>query len=176
MNKIKLYTDHKAKELYQKALRAQISAFNKALEYCEQFVKIEDKKAFKIDFLEYFKKAFIAKYKSEFPQNLPEGKLFELMEVSIPTVKMLQEQYQENFVPEKEPDFNVYATTKEQVNRLNKSKSLLKAIEDLRSETNVHLGLIIKAIEGRLLYDYTTQGLRLNYEWILEGNEVFSHS
>jgi hypothetical protein len=164
---------HKENE-YITSVNAKISRFTALLDYCNQFISIDDIKAFSEAPNEYFKKAFNEKYESDFPPLVNYAKRLELCNISQSKIYELESNYKaiqiENFDPVKleapKKDFNIYAIDSEAVKRYEKTKQLCDLLNDLRNEFQVYPANVIQGVTGAIQFSFQTNQFDINVNFI----------
>ena len=164
---------HKENE-YKTSINAKISRFNALLEYCNQFISIDDINAFSEAPNEYFKKAFTEKYSNDFPPLVSYVKQLELCNISQSKIYELESNYKaiqiENFDPVKlsapDKDFNIYAIDSEAEKRYKKTKTLCELLNDLRNEFQVYPANVIQGVTGAIVFNFQTNQFDINVNFI----------
>jgi hypothetical protein len=164
---------HKENE-YITSVNAKISRFNALLEYCNQFISVEDINAFSEAPNEYFKKAFTEKYSNDFPPLVSYVKQLELCNISQSKIYELESNYKaiqiENFDPVKlqapDKDFNIYAIDSEAEKRYKKTKTLCELLNDLRNEFQVYPANVIQGVTGAITFNFQTNQFDINVNFI----------
>lgn len=152
--KVALYIDELSKEEYRRDRGNKEIAYKNALQYCERFMPIEDKKAFKSDMYGYFEAAYLGKYRNEFPPVVSDSKIFELASIDTDKIKALQRKYEAISVPSKAPDFNVYATTPEQIERYELLTDICEAINNARGIIPVNNFGLMNGLSRTITHDF----------------------
>jgi hypothetical protein len=174
MKKIVIGVDTNKQNEYITNVEAKKKRFEELLTYCQQFVPIEDIKAFSEAPNEYFKKAFNEKFQHEFPPLVNYSKRLELCSISESKIIELESNYKaiqiENFNPvtreASEKDFNIYAINSEAVTRYEKTKKLCDLLNDLRSEFQVYPANIVQGVTGIIGFNFKTNKFDINVNFI----------
>jgi hypothetical protein len=174
MKKIAIGVDTHKQNEYITQLEAKKKRLEELLSYCQQFVPIEDIKAFSEAPNEYFKKAFNEKFQHEFPPLVNYSKRLELCNISESKIIELESNYKaiqiENFNPvtlgAPKNDFNIYAINSEAVTRYEKTKALCDLLNDLRSEFQVYPANIVQGVTGIIGFNFQTNKFDINVNFI----------
>jgi len=174
MKKIIIGVDSHKENEYITSVNAKISRFNALLEYCNQFISVEDINAFSEAPNEYFKKAFNEKTQNDFPPLVDYAKRLELCNISQSKIYELESNYKaiqiENFDPVKleapKKDFNIYAIDSEAVKRYEKTKQLCDLLNDLRNEFQVYPANVIQGVTGAIQFSFQTNQFDINVNFI----------
>ena len=86
MTKTRIGIDTNKENEYRIRIEAKINAFRTLLDYCQQFVLIDDLNAFSDNPNEYFKTAFNTKYENDFPPIVSYSKRLELFSRLLPYI------------------------------------------------------------------------------------------
>jgi hypothetical protein len=174
MKKIIIGVDSHKENEYITSVNAKISRFTALLEYCNQFISIDDINAFSEAPNEYFKKAFNDKTQNDFPPLVNYAKRLELCNISQAKIYELESNYKaiqiENFDPVKlqapKKDFNIYAIDSEAVKRYEKTKQLCDLLNDLRNEFQVYPANVIQGVTGAIQFSFQTNQFDINVNFI----------
>ena len=174
MKKIIIGVDSHKENEYITSVNAKISRFTALLEYCNQFISIDDINAFSEAPNEYFKKAFNDKTQNDFPPLVNYAKRLELCNISQSKIYELESNYKaiqiENFDPVKlqapKKDFNIYAIDSEAVKRYEKTKQLCDLLNDLRNEFQVYPANVIQGVTGAIQFSFQTNQFDINVNFI----------
>jgi hypothetical protein len=160
--------------VYLTSIEAKKKRFTELLSYCQQFISIEDIKAFSEAPNEYFKKAFNDKFENDFPPLVNYSKRLELCNISESKIYELESNYKaieiDNFdciklsAPNK--DFNIYAIDIEAEKRYQKTKKLCDLLNDLRSEQTIYPANIIQGVSGAITFSFQTNQFEINVNYI----------
>lgn len=174
MTKTRIGIDTNKENEYRITIEAKINAFRTLLDYCQQFVLIDDLNAFSDNPNEYFKTAFNTKYENDFPPIVSYSKRLELCNISESKIIELQNKYQaiqiENFdciklsAPNK--DFGIYAIDSEAEKRYKKTKALCDLLNDLRNEFQVYPANIVQGVTGAIGFNFQTNKFDINVNYI----------
>lgn len=182
VNKIIVGKNTESEKRYLSDVEAKINAFNDVLEYCEQYVPIEDKQAFERDILGYFIEAF-DKFPNDLPRIISIDKRLELMDISQHKLQALSNKYYSFSDVELDidtmeavnvPDFNVYLEGKEKIERWNKLQLFIQVIDELKE-----LGIIIypvpvsQASSQAVVFDFKENRLKPNYHYVNGNSRLF---
>ena len=167
VKKVPLYVDELSREEYQRNKGIKEATFKDALQYCERFIPIEDKKTFRADIYGYFEAAYLGKYKVEFPPIVTNEKIFELSSIDTNKIKALQDKYEAISVPSKEPDFTVYATTPEQIKRYEVLTDICEAINNARGIIPINNFGLMPSLGRTITHDFGTESLIPNFAFVL---------
>jgi hypothetical protein len=174
MKKIAIGVDTHKQNEYRINVEAKKERFTALLDYCQQYISIEDIKAFSEAPNEYFKKAFNEKYENDFPPIVSYSKRLELCNISESKIIELESNYKaiqiENFNPvtreAPNKDFNIYAINSEAVTRYEKTKKLCDLLNDLRSEFQVYPANVIQGVTGIIGFNFQTNKFDINVNFI----------
>jgi hypothetical protein len=174
MKKVKIGIDTHAKNLYLTNVEAKKKRFEELLDYCQQFVSIENIKAFSEAPNEYFKKAFNDKFENDFPPLVNYSKRLELCGINEAKIQQLESMYSGieifNFDPEKmeapDKDFNIYAIDSEAEKRYKKTKTLCDLLNELRSEQTIFPANIIQGLSGSIAFSFQTNQFEINVNYV----------
>jgi len=174
MKKIIIGVDSHKENEYITSINAKISRFTALLDYCNQFISIDDINAFSEAPNEYFKKAFNDKTQNDFPSLVDYAKRLELCNISQAKIYELESNYKaiqiENFDPVKleapEKDFNIYAIDSEAEKRYKKTKTLCQLLNDLRNEFQVYPANVIQGVTGAITFNFQTNQFDINVNFI----------
>ena len=174
MKKIVIGVDTHKQNEYITQLEAKKKRFQTLLDYCQQFVPIEDIKAFSEAPKNYFINAFDERYKNEFPPIVALDKRLELSNVDIQKVGRLESEYHaiqiDNFNPvtlsAPDKDFNIYAIDSEAEKRYKKTKALCDLLNDLRSEYQVYPANVIQGVTGAIGFNFQKNKFVINVNFI----------
>ena len=160
--------------LYLTNVEAKKKRFTALLDYCQQFVLIEDLNAFSEAPNEYFKKAFNDKFENDFPPLVNYSKRLELCNISESKINELAKEYQsiqiENFdciklsAPNK--DFGIYAIDSEAEKRYQKTKKLCDLLNELRSEQTIFPANVIQGLSGTIAFSFQTNQFEINVNYV----------
>ncbi len=174
MTKTRIGIDTNKENEYRITIEAKINAFRTLLDYCQQFVLIDDLNAFSDNPNEYFKTAFNTKYENDFPPIVSYSKRLELCNISESKIIELQNKYQaiqiENFdciklsAPNK--DFGIYAIDSEAEKRYKKTKALCDLLNDLRNEFQVYPANIVQGVTGAIGFNFQTNKFDISVNYI----------
>lgn len=174
MTKTRIGIDTNKENEYRIRIEAKINAFRILLDYCQQFISIEDLNAFSDNPNEYFKTAFNTKYENDFPPIVSYSKRLELCNISESKIIELQNKYQaiqiENFdciklsAPNK--DFGIYAIDSEAEKRYQKTKKLCDLLNDLRNENQVYPANVVQGVSGAIGFNFQTNQFDINVNFI----------
>jgi hypothetical protein len=174
MKKIVIGVDTHKENEYITRIEAKKKRFEELLDYCQQFISIEDLNAFNDNPNEYFKTAFNTKYENDFPPIVSYSKRLELCNISESKIIELESNYKaiqiENFNPvtleAPKNDFNIYAINSEAVTRYEKTKKLCDLLNDLRSEFQVYPANIVQGVTGAIGFNFQTNKFDINVNFI----------
>lgn len=167
VKKVPLFVDELSRDEYNRNKESKEALYKEALKYCERFIPIEDKKAFREDIHGYFEAAYLGKYRVEFPPIISDAKIFELSDINSDKIKALQGKYEAISVPSKEPDFTVYATTPEQIKRYEVLKDICEAINNARGIIPVNNFGLMNGLGRTITHDFGTDSLIPNFAHVL---------
>jgi hypothetical protein len=174
MKKIVIGVDTHKENEYITRIEAKKKRFEELLDYCQQFISIEDLNAFSDNPNEYFKTAFNTKYENDFPPIVSYSKRLELCNISESKIIELESNYKaiqiENFNPvtlsAPDKDFNIYAIDPEAEKRYKKTKALCDLLNDLRSEFQVYPANIVQGVTGIIGFNFQTNKFDVNVNFI----------
>jgi hypothetical protein len=174
MKRIVIGVDTHKQNEYKTSVEAKKKRFNALLEYCNQFISIENLNAFSDNPNEYFKKAFNEKYENDFPPLVSYEKKLDLCNISQAKIYELESNYKaiqiENFDPVKlsapDKDFNIYAIDSEAEKRYKKTKTLCELLNDLRNEFQVYPANVIQGVTGAITFNFKTNQFDINVNFI----------
>jgi hypothetical protein len=174
MKKIAIGVDTHKENEYRINVEAKKERFQTLLDYCQQFVSIEDLNAFSDNPSEYFKTAFNDKFLNDFPPLVNYSKRLELCNISESKIIELESNYKaiqiDNFNPvtlsAPDKDFNIYAIDPEAEKRYKKTKALCDLLNDLRSEFQVYPANIVQGVTGAIGFNFQTNKFDINVNFI----------
>jgi hypothetical protein len=174
MKRIVIGVDTHKQNEYKTTVEAKKKRFDALLEYCNQFISIENLNAFSDNPNEYFKKAFNEKYENDFPPLVSYEKKLDLCNISQAKIYELESNYKaiqiENFDPVKlsapDKDFNIYAIDSEAEKRYKKTKQLCDLLNDLRNEFQVYPANVVQGVTGAITFNFQTNQFDLNVNFI----------
>jgi hypothetical protein len=167
--------------LYLTNVEAKISALRQLLDYCNQFISIEDIKAFSEAPSNYFKIAFTNQYLNDFPSIVGYEKRLELCGINDAKIKQLENIYSGieifNFDPERmeapEIDFGIYAIDNKAELRYKKTKKLCDLLNELREDYQVYPSNVVQGVSGIIGFNFQTNQFDINTNFI---NDIRSRS
>lgn len=162
MKKILLHTDLELKQAVEQSKEAKTRAFNELKAYIEKFVQVED-----ITNRYELENAFNSKY-NDLPDYISLEKRMELVDFSLNKYNSLLNRY--NSLELLEVETEVYATTKEQIERYNVCKSFIDAFELLEANKegySFYKAQIVGALGGIISFDMNNNKLIVNHNFIL---------
>jgi hypothetical protein len=174
MKKTAIGVDTNKENEYITRIEAKKKRLEELLTYCQQFISIEDIKAFSEAPNEYFKKAFNEKFENDFPPLVNYSKRLELCNISERKINELAKEYQsiqiDNFNPitleAPDKDFNIYAIDSEAEKRYQKTKKLCDLLNDLRNEYQVYPANIVQGVTGAIGFNFQTNKFDINVNFI----------
>ena len=140
---------------------------------CQEFEKIIGTSPAMKPFLASFEKYTMEQIKVKFPDaaklGLPNSKLLSLYNIDLTKIKALEATYTSSVMVEpKKEDYEVYASTPEQIERYNKCKNLCDVWSDLSSQSPIAITLKFNPF-----VHYTNQQSNLpltpNIDFVLRG-------
>jgi hypothetical protein len=181
MKKVKIGIDIQRENEYKRSIEAKISALRQLLDYCNQFILIEDIKAFSEAPSNYFKIAFTNQYLNDFPSIVGYEKRLELCGINDAKIKQLENIYSGieifNFDPERmeapEIDFGIYAIDNKAELRYKKTKKLCDLLNELREDYQVYPSNIVQGVSGIIGFNFQTNQFDINTNFI---NDIRSRS
>jgi len=161
---------------YLEDKRIKKESYLNLLEYITKFVDIENIDCDSDNLLDDVKMQFLNAHRQSFPQLVKDNKIFELVEFDLNKLKRLINDYQNIKInwdsrtgKFEEIDFNIYAETKQEIQRLNASNELKEVL-------NKHLeimpfGILPKQqlssyFKNIVLFDYQTNRFEINVKYI----------
>lgn len=174
MTKTRIGIDTIKQNEYITRVEAKKKRFQELLDYCNQFISIDDLNAFSDNPNEYFKTAFNTKYENDFPPIVSYSKRLELCNISDNKIIELAREYHsiqiDDFdcaklsAPDK--DFNIYAIDSEAEKRFKKTKKLCDLLNELRNEIQVYPANIIQGVTGAITFDFQHNKFDININYI----------
>jgi hypothetical protein len=172
--KLKISHNQEEENRYKRSIEAKISAFQELLDYCNQFISIEDIKAFSEAPSNYFKIAFTNQYINDFPSIVGYEKRLELCGINEAKIQKLENIYSgieiSNFDPERmeapDKDFNIYAIDSEAEKRYQKTKKLCDLLNELRSEQTIYPANVIQGLSGSIAFSFQTNQFEINVNYV----------
>ena len=153
---------------------AKISAYREALTITKQFLEVNNLEAFERGFVAHFIGEFKDQLSPQFPKVM---KLKAQMSSTGVNLERLQELEQEfnsldgDFdratLEPKIDDFGIYATKKEELQRLEQAEQFIKACYKFQNTADMMGGLISKGTNGAVIVDLAKQKLVVNPNWVL---------
>ena len=164
---------------YKAKIKRKKELFDEAKTYCEVYLPMQDLKQFDESFLEYFKKSFIKKYRSQFPSIVADDKMYEMAGASLSKIEFFESKYKEIEVEEfdfiqgkgKFIDFGIYATEPDQIERYYKTIGLVNHLNHLKehfpqgSNPRYQICNLLRVVS----YDLSKQCFQINYNYVLKG-------
>ena len=141
----------------------KVKLFNDALEYCSQFITIEesDKLEFSKNFVAFLESKLRDKSKSFIPSEWNRSRLFDFYQVSESILNEIQSRFMqlrqiqlsEDFKTAILPDNRIFAETPEQLERLAIIEQIIDAADKVTaSKHNVDYSLLAQAFNGCLIW------------------------
>lgn len=173
MKRIKIATNTNAENKFNADLISKVKAFKDAEAYLSKWIKIDNKVSFAESFTGFLSYKWGKEYKTSFPSFVPTQKQFEMSELSLHLVESLEAKFKavdiplnvETLEPINKPDFGIYVEGSD-ADKFNLVKSLCEAINKLKPYTNQNNGMICQALSGAIIYDFTTQTIQPNIQWL----------
>ena len=179
IKKVLLLSNLSELDKYKAKITRKKSLFDEVKTYCERFVPIQDLKQFDESFLEYFKKSFIKKYRSQFPSIVADDKMYEMAGASLSKIEFFESKYKEieledfDFIQGKAKfiDFGIYATEPDQIERYFETIGLVTHLNHLKEHfpkgTNPSYQIcnLLRVVS----YDLSKQCFQINYNYVLKG-------
>lgn len=173
--RVKIHEHTDQKRVFEKELKAVQNDFKALKELCSQYIEIEDLELFYKDPVNYFLDVFQNLHSKTFP-FVSGVKLCELLEVPLQRIKTLSERIvkakikiaPDTLKPIDKPDFNVYATTKEQIDRFNMAQKICEVYVEASMFTTVYPSPFSTGTSGMVTPDFEKRGyIKPNYRWVL---------
>ena len=154
---------------------AKLKALNDAKNQCEQYISVDNLKAFESDIIAYFKQKIADTSKDFLKLGISVDKIIDLKEINLQAVNDIAEAYYSmkgdiqwsddntaSIVVDKAP-YQQYTKNEEQNKTLATVKNFINAVEKLKAINNgVRLGGIAMASGGATLGDIRTNSLKVN--------------
>lgn len=180
MRKI-IYKDEHSEMVYNQNVLRKAKLFKELIDYCSQHIDTSDLSALSEKGLTHFKEVFYNRYKDSFPPTLSIDKMLELSDISASKIDSIHQRYNEiqiegfDVITCKAPelDFNVYATTADQIKRFELAQSICDSINQLKTETNYtfFLGQVSQGCSGIVQVSFAdTTKLIVNPQFVLTEN------
>ena len=173
--RVKIHEHTDQKRIFQKELDAVQNDFKALKELCSQYIEIEDLELFYADAASYFLDVFQNLHSKTFPM-VSGVKLCELLEVPLERIKTLSERIvkakikiaPDTLKPIDKPDFNVYATTEEQIARFNIAKRVCDMYVEASKYATCYPSPFSTGTSGMVTPDFEKRGyVKPNYRWVL---------
>jgi hypothetical protein len=128
--------------IFDKKLKEKNQCLESLIHYMNNYIEVDERELFDNGMSVYFIKQLTEKYKKDFPPYVIMEKVFELVGVSFEKFNQLLEKYN-SYEIEKynpllrtaiKPDFNIYAESKEQIERYNNTIGLVAELNKLNNE------------------------------------------
>lgn len=179
--RVKIYKDEHSEMAYNQNVQRKAKLFKELVDYCSQHIDTSDLSALSEKGLTHFKEVFYNRYKDSFPPTLSIDKMLELSDISASKIDSIHQRYSDiqidgfdvTTATAPELDFNVYATTKEQIKRFELAQSICHAVNELKAETNYtfFLGQISQGCSGVVQVSFAdTTKLVVNPQFVLTEN------
>ena len=152
MKKIKLQLDYEAQRLHLQSSYSKMQILNNAVaDFNMQFDEVMDVQLFAENFYDYAINKIRTDNPAVAPLNLSDAKVADLFEKDLTYLKDLTSVYKSNpielkydkgtFVVDDSKDYFVYASTPDELKRYELSMNLIKAVNDLRTESDSRFSL-----------------------------------
>jgi hypothetical protein len=126
MRKIKIGYDHKAEQRATISKHKQIDTLQKVEKYLSKYnIPVNQEKLVKEGFENYLNRLFSETYSGKFPEYLAIDERLKFAQIDPEPLRVLQKEYNSNY--NNQTDFNIYATTKEELTRYTVLTNLLEA-------------------------------------------------
>lgn len=126
MKKIKIGYDHKAEQRAIISKQNQIDILQKVEQYLIKYnIPVNIEKLVNEGFENYLKRLFSETYHGKFPEYLAIDERMKIAQIDTNTLQVLQKEYNSNY--NNQTDFNIYATTQEELTRYATLTNLLEA-------------------------------------------------
>lgn len=171
MKRLQVDINTRDAEKYAQDLERKQQLGKEALEYCSGFITV-DLSTFNRDMTQSFETSFNEQYKDAFNKAIIQDKRYELVNFNKSILTEIQKRYDAIQIPLDagfnaltKPDFGVYLTTKDEIEKYKAKQRLLDAIAEYEKETNLEIkpALFQRAAIGQFSYDYSTSSLTPNY-------------
>lgn len=172
--------DEEGYKIATKRAEAKLKALNEAKNHCEQYISVDNLKAFESDIVAYFKQKILDNSKDFQKLGISIEKIIDLKEISLKTIVEMSEVYysmkgevkwqDDNtaaIVVDKKP-YQKFTENDEQNKTLAIVKDFINAVEKLKTVNGaVRLGGIAMSSGGSVIGDIRTNSLRINPAMIL---------
>ena len=176
MKKQVIGKNEREEKKYYEDQRIKKESYLNLLEYITKFVDIENIDCDSDNLLDNVKTQFLNAHRQSFPQVVKENKIFELVDFDLNRLERLINDYQSIKInwnchtgKFENRDFNIYAETKEELQRLNETRELSEVL-------NKHLEImpfgilpkqqIASYFKNIVLFDYHTNKYDINVKYI----------
>lgn len=173
INKLKVGFNEEALKKYETDLQTKKKAFSEAFDYVNKYVTGISPK----DFYNGFKSSFLAEWnnnkQTEFPSGVQVEKALELVGFSMNKLEALETQFKRieiDFNPitgeSETPDFGIYLTEKEEIERYNSAMKIAEAVNSFKDYGQINFGNVCMGLGSKLRFDWATQSLQPNLGWV----------
>jgi len=179
MKPIKISYDKYSHNQYKADLRRVERLLNDFFAIADKYIKTEDKNAYKGNLYKTFLTNVEAKYRVNFPIISVE-KMCDFLEIpahqlsKISTdVKAVNIEIDYNTLKAKEPDFSIYATTKDEIEKVMQLQPILKELNNLLcSGKRVYPMDICRGLNNTIAYDTTENTFCPSVNYILHSHRI----
>lgn len=167
--------DEEGYKIATKQAEAKLKALNDAKNHCEQYISVDNLKAFESDIIAYFKQKISDTSKDFLKLGLSVDKIIDLKEINLQAVNDIAESYYSmrgdikwsddntaTIIVDKAP-YQKFTENEEQNNTLKTIQNFISAVEKLKAiNDGVRIGGIAMASGGAALGDIRTNSLKVN--------------
>lgn len=167
--------DEEGYNIATKRAEAKLKALNDAKNHCEQYISVDNLKAFESDIIAYFKQKISDASKDFLKLGISVDKIIDLKEINLQAVNDIAESYYSmrgeiqwsddntaSITVDKSP-YQKFTKNEEQNKRLSIVKDFISSVEKLKAYNGgVRLGGIAMASGGAVIGDIRTNSLRIN--------------
>jgi hypothetical protein len=179
MKPIKISYNRYAHNQYKTDLRRLERLLNDFFAIADKYVKTEDKNSYKGNLYKTFLTNVEEKYRVNFPIISVE-KMCDFLEIPLHQlskisndVKAVDVEIDYNTLKAQEPDFSVYATTKDEIEKVHELQPLLKELNKLiLSGVRVYPMDICRGLGGRISYDTSENTFIPSTNYILHSHRI----
>lgn len=174
LNKIVVGYNHRAEQQFNESLKRKQTAFKDYIDYVSAFLIVSPTEAYNNGLETTFLNEFKAQKLHEFPAGVVIEKAIELLGIELHRIqaydkvfKSIPIEFNATTGEAERPDWNLYLTEKEQIERYNRSLKLCNEVNSFNADFgNVLFAQIIHGLGSRITYDWNTNQAVPNIAWV----------
>jgi len=172
--RIKIGNEDALEQAYIQKANEKIVLMSTVKSFCEQYVTIEDNKAFYEDIQGHFTELLRLKYGKDVPKWMSAHKLHQMLEINMKVIIDKQKEIEANDVvvdpstlEAESKCFSIWAEGSLECTRWKKATKLIKAIEDIKGEGRTFYdGAICQNMGGTLSYDWHSNSIQPSLAYV----------